>query len=172
MDPFIGQVMISAFKFAPQGWAQCNGAILQISQNQALNALIGGIYAGGDGRTTFALPDLQGRTPVHRYYGKQDYNMGNSVGAEAVPLVTGNMPSHTHDFNVTQATGIKINAFPTGAAVVAEAPKNLYGSDAAVTAMGAQTCSVTGASAPHNNMQPSLVLNFVIATVGLWPPRN
>lgn len=172
-DPFIGEVKICAFKFAPQGWAQCNGTILQIAQNQALNALIGGIYAGGDKVKTFALPNLCGRTPVHRNYSKQDYQMGSSVGAETVTLGVGNMPAHTHDFVVTQATGTKINASPTNTAVVSEAPQNLYAADSGtITAMSSATCSAAGASAAHNNMQPSLVLNFVIATTGLWPPRN
>lgn len=172
MDPFLGQIAIGAFSYAPQGWALCNGAILPIAQNQALNALIGGIYKGGDGRTTFALPDLRGRTPVHRNYSTQDYAIGKAGGTEGVVLSTSNMPAHIHDFNVTAAAGTKANAAPTGTNVVAAAGQNLYGTDSSVTAMNAATCSATGGSAAHNNMQPSLALNFVIATVGLFPPRD
>lgn len=171
-DPFLGEVKMCAFNFAPQGWALCNGAVLQAAQNQALNALLGNLY-GGDGRTTFGLPDLQGRTPVHRDYTQQDYLQGAKKGAETVVLTAANMPSHTHALSASSNAGSKQTAVAAGNSVVAASgTQNFYGAAASLVAMNGGTCATAGGSAAHNNMQPSLVVNFVIATAGLWPPRD
>lgn len=174
-EPFIGEVKICAFAFAPQGWALCNGALLPVAQNQALNALLGSTY-GGDARTSVGLPDLRGRTPVHRNYASSQYALGYKGGSETVVLNPTNVPPHTHQFNAaTETTSQKLPA-PTGATVFNTAQQNFYvapqanGSD--LVPMDTRTCSSYGSGSAHNNMQPSLVLNFIIATVGLWPPRN
>lgn len=176
MDPFIGQIAICAFPFAPKGWALCDGTLLPIAQNQALNALLGTVY-GGDGRTTVGLPDLKGRTPVHRNnYSSPDYQIGAKAGVETVTLSSSNVPAHSHYFNAATAPAVKNNNAPSGHCVFANTEQSLYvepqanGSD--LKPMDAEICSSFGGSGAHTNMQPSLAVNFMIATVGLFPPRN
>jgi microcystin-dependent protein len=172
-EPFLGEIKLCAFNYAPQGWALCNGALLPVAQNQALNALLGSTY-GGDGLTTVGLPDLQGRTPVHRDYRNSAYSQGVKGGVEAVTLGATNIPAHTHDFNVATSAGNSKAAIPAGACVLAATTggRNLYGPATTVAPISSYTCASTGGNVGHNNMQPSLVLNFIIATVGLWPPRD
>ncbi|MBC7858209.1 MAG: phage tail protein [Burkholderiaceae bacterium] len=170
MDPFVGEIKICAFSYAPQGWAKCDGSAMTIQQNAALYSLLGITY-GGDGKTTFCLPDLRGRTPVHRNPAVANFQQGKSLGAETVALTAANLPQHSHTFNVTSAAGAKSSGLAPNASVLAATGANLYGAAATLTPMGAAACGSAGAGAAHANMQPSLALNFIIATSGLYPSR-
>jgi microcystin-dependent protein len=170
-EPFIAEIRVFAGNFAPRGWALCNGQLLPIAQNTALFSLVGSTY-GGDARTTFALPDLQGRAPMHpgRGPGLTDRRLGDRGGVEAVTLTEAQMPNHPH-----QARGV---AFPGnssdasgGAIAQANDGSNLYGASPNAD-MSAEAVGVTGGSQAHNNMQPFLSLNFIIALQGLYPPRS
>ena len=171
-EPFIAEVRIFAGNFAPRGWAFCNGQLLPISQNTALFSLIGTTY-GGDGRTTTALPNLQGRAPMHpgRGPGLTDRRLGQSGGVTGVTLSTNQMPSHTHPaqyFNNAPAdTGI-----PSGSATpcVNDSQHN-YGPELDTEIMSGALKS-EGGGQPHNNMQPYLGMNFIIALVGVYPSRS
>lgn len=163
-EPFIGEIRIFAINFAPRGWAQCNGQILPINQNQALFSLLGTTY-GGDGRTTFALPDLRGRVPVHMGAG---ITLGESAGEEVHRLAMAEMPIHTHQ--VRGGAALSGRYGPTDA---------LWGEQAALpygmapdTVMAAESISQTGSGQPHLNLQPYLVLNFCIALQGIFPSRE
>ena len=170
-SPFIGQIAMYGFNFAPRGWAYCHGQLLPISQNTALFSLLGTSY-GGNGTTNFALPNLQGRVPVHsgssQGPGLSFYPLGLQTGSENVTLLTTQLPPHTHP---VVASG---NAPTQGAlsnALWATAANIPYAS-AANTSMAAGALSVAGSSAPHPNMAPSLVVNFCIALQGIFPSRN
>lgn len=161
-SPYIGEVRMVSFNFAPKGWALCNGQLLAIAQNQALFAILGTTY-GGDGQRTFGLPNLQGRVPLHMGNG---YTEGQ-IGGSANVTLTINQIGHTHPVKAT-ATGTVNTAagnFPATAA------NPLYGSGTDTT-MNPAIVSQTGGSQPHNNLQPYLVVNFVIALVGIFPSRN
>ena len=167
---FLGQITTTAFNFAPRGWALCNGQLLQINQNQALFALLGTQF-GGDGVATFALPDLRGRVPMHT----DALNpVGQAVGAPAVTLQAANLPAHGHALNTT--TELANSAVP-GGAVPAARPRAgpvVYaaaGSTPAVTLHVGSVSDIGGAQ-PHDNMQPSLGLNFIIALQGIFPSRD
>jgi microcystin-dependent protein len=167
---FLGQITTTAFSFAPRGWALCNGQLLPINQNQALFSLLGTQF-GGDGRTTFALPDLRGRVPMHT----DAFNpVGQGVGAPAVTLQAANLPAHGHALNTT--TELANSAVP-GGAVPAARPRAgpvIYaaaGSTPSVT-LRPESAGFTGGSQPHDNMQPSLGLNFIIALQGIFPSRD
>jgi len=177
-EPFIGEIKMVGFNFAPRGWALCDGQLLPISQNTALFSLLGTTY-GGDGRTTFGLPDLRGRVPTHQGTGPGLTNrrIGEKIGTEYVTLNVAQMPSHNHA--ATGALAANSDGASTTAAVgnvLAEADENTYTSEAANENMQSGTVSVTvsnaGGGQPHNNMQPTLCINFVIALVGLFPSRN
>lgn len=165
-EPFIAEIRIMSFNFAPRGWALCNGQILQINQNQALFALLGTTY-GGDGRTTFALPNLQGRAPVHP---GNSIVLGELSGEENHTLLGTEMPAHTHT-----AVGASVAGdvpVPTGALLAAE-PSQLYAPpNANLVTLTGGTINQTGGSQPHNNMMPYLTLNFCIALIGIFPSRN
>lgn len=162
-DPYIGEIKVISFNFPPRGWAFCNGQLLPINQNQALFSILGTQY-GGNGQTTFALPNLQGRIPVHQ---GQSYVVGQAGGEASHTLTLGEMPVHTHlPLAVTAATG----ASPAGTAW-ATAPLPAYG-PSSDTAMNAAALANVGGSQPHENQAPYLVLNFVIALVGIFPSRN
>jgi microcystin-dependent protein len=164
-EPFLAEIKIFGFNFAPRGWAMCDGQILPINQYQSLYSLLGTTY-GGDGRTTFGLPDLRGRVPLHEGSG---YNLGMRSGVENVALNAAQIPSHTHQLNAT-ANAATTNS-PAGT-VFATSPDDRYApaADLVNTASGA-VANNTGGQA-HDNMQPSLVLNFCIALQGLFPSRN
>lgn len=164
-EPFIAEVKLFPYSFAPRGWAFCDGQLMMISQNQALFSLLGTTY-GGDGRTTFALPDLRGRTPVHPNPGN-GITLGQVAGAEAHTLTANEMPLHNHlamaDSNMaTQKT-------PVGNVWAAQSA-NSYGA-AVAGAMNPTALTPAGESQPHDNMQPYLVLHFCIALQGIFPPR-
>ncbi len=173
-DPFIGQIQTFGFSFAPRGWAKCDGQLLQISSNTALFSLLGTTY-GGDGRTTFGLPDLRGRAPIHQGQGPGLTNriIGQKSGAETVTLNTQQMPNHTHVATLkgtTQAPA-QIDDTPTGK-VLAKGGK--YSDLNSNTDMGATsiTNANTGGGQAHANMQPFLVINYCIALQGVFPSRN
>lgn len=162
-EPFLGQITLFPFGFAPQGWAFCNGQLLSISQNQALYSLLGTTY-GGDGITTFALPDLRGRTPVHRGNGVM---LGQSAGEENHTLTMPEMPLHTH---TVSAGGTATSAAPANN-VWGTATVNLYGASLNVS-MNSAAITAAGGSQAHPNMEPYLTLNFCIALTGIYPSRN
>lgn len=162
-EPFLSEVKIVSFNFAPRGWALCNGQLLPINQNQALFSLLGTTY-GGNGQTTFALPNLQGRVPIHMGNG---HTQGEVSGEENHTLNVSEMAAHSHpvsasatDPNQGLPTG---NIWANGAGAYSNTPN---------TAMNPASISNVGGSQPHTNLQPFLVLNFVIALVGIFPSRN
>jgi microcystin-dependent protein len=162
--PFLSEIRIMTFNFAPRGWALCNGQLLPINQNQALFSLLGTTY-GGDGRTNFALPNLQGRAPVHRGSG---FVQGQSSGEQAHTLVVGEEPVHTHTAVGTVTAGD--SPVPTGNYL--GAANNMYGPLANPTTLHPSTIGNAGGSQPHENMQPYLVLSFCIALQGVFPSPN
>lgn len=174
-DPFVGEIRMNAFNFAPRGWATCSGQLLAIAQNQALFSLLGTMY-GGNGQTTFALPDLRGRVPVHAGQNSQSFEsiqQGDRAGVEAVALGQSHLPLHTH--GVRASTDLASGPNPAGAVMGAKVRGgvDVYGpasSPPAVLAPGA--IANAGGGQAHNNMQPSLVVNFCIALVGIFPSRN
>ena len=167
MDPFLGEIRIFAGNFAPRGWALCDGQILPIAQNSALFALLGAAY-GGDGRSTFALPNLQGRAPMHwgEGPGLTPRAVGEAGGEEAVALLQSQLPAHAHPVGAVATAG---DAHSPSGAVLADAP--VYASHPSTT-LAPQTVAAAGASHPHNNMMPSLPLQFIIALEGVFPPRS
>jgi microcystin-dependent protein len=167
-EPFIGEIQIFAFGFAPKFWAYCNGQILPINQNQALFSLLGTSY-GGNGTTNFALPDMRGRTPLHTGQGTglSPYALGQAGGNEGVTLLTTQIPQHTHNL---QASSSAANSTIPSNKVLASSTVNLYAAQNNGAAM--QPLSSSGGNQPHNNMQPYGVLNFCIALQGIYPSRS
>ncbi len=165
-DPFLGEVRIFSFNFAPKGWALCNGQLMPINQNQALFSLLGTTY-GGDGRVNFALPNLQSRTPIHMGNG---HTLGERGGEEAHTLLITELPAHTH---VAQGTSTSTNtvAAPSNTVVLAGA-NNLYTAAQNLTSLLPATVSNAGGSQPHENRQPYLTLSFCIALQGIFPSQN
>lgn len=175
VDAFLSEIRLFAFNFAPSGWALCNGQILPIAQNQALFSLLGTTY-GGNGITTFALPNLQSRVPLHLGQGPglSPYTQGQIGGQEAHALILGEMPLHTHSAvnAVAVAATTATPAANTALAKPAANVGNIYGAAASSTTMAPQALATVGTSQPHTNLQPFLVLNFCIATEGIFPSRN
>jgi microcystin-dependent protein len=168
--PYLGEIRLVGLNFAPLGWSICNGSILPISENAALFDLLGTTY-GGDGQTTFALPDLRGRAAMHIGSG---YVLGTPVGTEDVTLSGANMPAHNHPLAVGSSVGNQINPaknFPGVAAAGLGYVYESYSSNAGVT-MNANSVVRAGSGQPHPNMQPSLVLNYIIALQGIFPSQN
>ena len=167
--PFIGEIRMMGFGFPPRGWAQCDGALLSINEQSTLFALISTTY-GGDGRSTFQLPDLRGRTPLHQ--GPYNY-MGQAYGFENIPLTEAQMPAHNHTVNATQIDATSRGGSTTEVFAKAPKPQNLYHNEAqSLVALNSGTVGHQGGSAHHNNMQPSSVINFCIALTGVFPSRN
>ena len=164
-EPFLAEVRIVGFNFPPRGWATCDGQLLPINQNQSLYSLLGTIY-GGDGRTTFALPDLRGRTPIHE---NSSHALGQRAGVEGHVLSVGEMPPHTH---APQASDDDASDALPDDRVFARATNTVYGPPTNLTPLAAGAVANAGSGTPHPNMQPSLVLNFVIAIQGLFPSRD
>lgn len=179
--PFIGQIMIVGFNFAPRGWAFCNGQILSIAQNTALFSLLGTTY-GGNGSTTFALPNLQGRMPLHfgQGPGLSNRSLGQAGGTETHTLIQTEMPAHTHTATATTTlrgnSGAANAGSPANNALANTGRTNIYSNSAPDVNMATATTTITnqnaGSSQPHNNMPPFLALNFVIALQGIYPSRN
>ena len=164
-EPFLSEIRIFSFVFAPKGWALCNGQLLPINQNQALFSLLGTTF-GGDGRVNFALPDLRGQAPIHVGSG---HTLGEKGGEPAHTLSIAELPQHVHVQNATSTQG-NLND-PTGA-VIAKSAQNAYASAAQLGAMAPQVTTPTGGSQAHLNMQPFLTLSFGIALQGIFPSPN
>lgn len=173
-EPFIAEIRIFAGNFAPRGWAFCDGQLLPISQNTALFSLIGTTY-GGDGRTTTALPNLQGRLPMHpgRGPGLTARRLGQRGGTEMVTLSEQQMPSHTHTLRAEDNLGFANSSSPNNA-VIARASSGAGRAYKNTTSslVGMNGVQNTGGSQAHNNLQPFLAINFIIALVGLYPSRS
>ncbi len=169
-EPFLGEVKMMSFDFPPRGWAPCNGQLLPINQNQALFSLLSNMY-GGDGRTTFALPNLQGRVPIHVGSG---YTQGQQVGEVQHTLTAAEMPAHTHALvaDTTPASQQDGNLPAANKRVAASTAQNLYGPPTSLTAMNTNDIGFTGGSHAHDNMQPYLTVMFCIALIGIFPSRN
>lgn len=173
-DPFVAEIRIFPFNFAPKGWAFCDGQILPISQNTALFSLLGTTY-GGDGKSTFALPDLQGNAAMHPGQGQglSLRDLGEIGGAESITLLTSEMPVHTH-LGSAHSTVANLNAPGPTRILARSSGGTLYQTvtNQNIVQMAPQSLSITGGSLPHNNMQPYLTLNFCIALQGVFPPRG
>lgn len=180
MEPFLGQIMMVGFNYAPRGWAKCEGQILPISQNQALFSLLGTTY-GGDGRTTFGLPDLRGRCAIGMGQGPglSPHPVGQMGGVEDVTLVQNQMPQHTHQLKVSDANGT-VND-PTGAVMAKNQvtidrqttlPVNAFTKSAPNAQISPETIQMAGGSQPHTNMPPYLAMNYIIALEGIYPSRG
>ncbi len=168
-EPFLAEIKIVGFNFSPRGWALCDGQILPINQNQSLYSLLGTTY-GGDGRTSFGLPDLRGRAPIHvGSAGGASYNLGVKTGDEGISLTEAEMPQHTHQASGSTTEGD--SPVPVGN-VPAASPVQMYGDAQNLVTLHAGTLPLTGDGSDHNNMQPYQALNFCIALSGLFPSRN
>ena len=165
-SPYIGEIRMFGGNFAPAGWALCNGALMAISENDALFNLIGTTY-GGDGQSTFALPDLQGRAPVHTGSG---IVLGQQAGTETVTLTTSQIPVHTHPMLASKDAANQI----TGAGGVLASPVSLatYFAAPPDSALSALAVQPTGGNQPHDNMQPYLAINFIISLFGIFPSQT
>ncbi|MBS0590494.1 MAG: phage tail protein [Proteobacteria bacterium] len=170
-DPFVGEIRLFAGNFAPVNWAYCNGALLPIAQYDALFTLLGTTY-GGDGQTTFGLPDLQGRVPVHQGQGPglSPYVLGQKGGVENVTLTTNQYPSHTHGFVASSDAGTA--AGPGSDVLAASASIKAYTDALPNVGLNATALPPSGGGLPHENMQPSLCVNFIISLFGIFPSQN
>ena len=176
MEPLLGEIKMFGGNFEPRGWAFCNGQLLPIAQNTALFSLLGTTY-GGNGQTTFALPDLRGRAPLHFGTGPglTPKDLGELAGSENVTLIASQMPAHNHQLTASNQPGgtddptntVPAKAFDQNAGNV-----NAYVATAPNVAMNPTAMSVAGSSQPHDNMQPYLAVNFIIALEGVFPSRN
>jgi microcystin-dependent protein len=163
-EPFISEIRLMSFSFAPKGWAQCDGQLLPINQNQALFSLLGTTY-GGDGRVNFALPDLRGRTPLHM---GQGHSLGERGGEEAHTLSQSELPTHVHAANAGSDNATA--STPTGNLLASAA--NLYAPASGLTPLTPSSVANVGGSQAHLNMQPYLTINFCIALQGIFPSWN
>lgn len=172
---YLGQIMLAGFDFAPKGFAACNGQLMSVAQNQALFSLLG-IQFGGDGRTTFGLPDLQGRTPVgtgtsvDAAWQPPSYPMGIMAGVETVTLLSPQMPMHTHPLNATTTAGT-VKA-PTNALYGGSGAESLYATSAHAIPLSPAMVGPSGGNAAHDNVQPISVVGFNIALSGIYPSRG
>src|SRR5690554_4668029 len=180
MEQFLGQIIMVGFNFAPRGWAFCDGRLLPIAQNAALFSLLGTTY-GGDGRTTFALPDLRGRAAIGMGQGPglSQRAQGEMSGAENVTLLHTQMPAHTHSLMASTADGttnapveavIAVNKVPVDRSNVVNG--NAFVQSSPNTVMNSQSIGAAGGNQPHNNMQPYLAVNYLIALEGIYPSRE
>ena len=169
-DPFVAEIRVFPFNFAPSGWAWCDGQLLPLSQNTALFSLLGTTY-GGNGKSNFALPDLQGSLPMHPGQGPglSLYDLGQVGGSESETLLQTEIPSHTHALRVSTSDDAETN-IPTNNAL-SRAKSNIYSSNTTVTPMAPEALALAGGGLPHNNMMPYLTLYFCIALQGVFPPR-
>jgi len=167
-EPFLSEIKIISWNYPPKGWAFCNGQFLPINQNQPLFALLGTTY-GGNGQTTFALPNLRGRVPISfNGGGGGSHSLGEAAGSSSVTVNIQQLPTHLHGLQATNNNGGQ--ATPTGA--VLGAVNNTYGSAASLTTLQPASVANVGGSQAHNNMMPYLVLSFIIALQGIFPSQN
>jgi microcystin-dependent protein len=172
-DPFVAEIRIFPFNFAPKGWAWCDGQVMPLSQNTALFSLLGTTY-GGDGKSNFALPDLQGRAPMHPGQGPglSLHDLGETGGSETVSLLESEIPAHAHtlrgDRNVSETPDPAANTLGRGSSI------NAYQSvtNANLVSMAPEALAPAGGDQPHNNLQPYLTFYFCIALQGVYPPRT
>ncbi|HJQ26448.1 MAG TPA: phage tail protein [Blastocatellia bacterium] len=172
MDPFVAEIRIFPFNFAPKGWAFCDGQILPLSQNTALFSLLGTTY-GGDGKSNFALPNMQGNAPMHPGQGPglSLHDLGETGGSDTVSLLESEIPSHSHAWNASNSDGTDqtpVNELLAGGV----GGISMYADPATVITLNDNTVAPAGGDQPHNNMQPYLTLNFCIALQGVYPPRT
>ncbi len=171
MDPFVAEIRIFPFNFAPKGWAFCDGQILPLSQNTALFSLLGTTY-GGDGKSNFALPNMQGNAPMHPGQGPglSLHDLGETGGSDTVSLLESEIPSHSHGLTVSQSDSTDqslVNELYAGGVGI-----GMYAAPGALVALSDNAIAPAGGDQPHNNMQPYLTLNFCIALQGVYPPRT
>jgi microcystin-dependent protein len=171
-DPFVAEIRMFPFNFAPKGWAWCDGQLMPLSQNTALFSLLGTTY-GGDGKSNFALPDLQGRAPMHPGQGPglSLHDLGETGGSETVTLLQSEIPAHSHALRT--AIDAAEDTSPAGNSLAQSAEGNMYTMTGVGTAqMAPQAIAPTGGDQPHNNLQPYLTVYFCIALQGVFPPRT
>ncbi len=164
-QPFVGEIRMAGFNFPPAGWARCDGSLLPIAENDTLFNLIGTTY-GGDGQTTFALPDLRGRMPVHAGNG---LTLGQVGGVEQVTLTANQIPSHTHAAQAQNSVG---NSASPANSVWANSTLNQFTAGPAAAPMNAANVAATGGNQPHDNMMPFTAVNFIISLFGIYPSQN
>ena len=170
-DPFVAEIRIFPFNFAPKGWAWCDGQLLPLSQNTALFSLLGTTY-GGNGKSNFALPDLQGRAPMHPGQGPglSLHDLGETGGSETVTLLESEIPAHGHTLNASLADGG--NQTPVAEQLAAGIGIGQYAAPVSLTSLSPSALAPAGGDAPHNNMMPYLTFYFCIALQGVFPPRT
>jgi microcystin-dependent protein len=170
-DPYIGEIRMFGGNFPPNGWAFCNGALMPISENDALFMLLGTTY-GGDGQETFALPNLSGRLPIHMGTGPSGvtYQIGEAAGVESVTLTTQQIPTHNH--SVLASTNLATQANPGNALLAQSTAAKMYYEDATNASLSASTLQPVGGSQPHENMQPYLAVSFIISLFGIFPTQT
>lgn len=171
-EPFVGEIRMFAGNFAPRGWAFCDGQLLAVSQNDALFSLLGTIY-GGDGRTTFGLPDLRGRIPIHAGDGPglSPRRLGSKAGTEKETLTVNQLPSHSHTFSAVNTSATE-TAPPANGALAQSVGYDLYVPAGGFTNMAAANVTSAGGSQSHSNLMPFLCVHFIIALVGIYPSRH
>lgn len=175
-EPFIGEIKMVGFNFAPKDYAFCNGLTIPTNQNHSLFSLIGTTF-GGDGISNFKLPDMRSRTPVHRgNQGDYSYEKGQKGGVESVTLTPSELPTHTHVFYGTSEDGNNLaghgKAFAVSMDGTGSVPAPFYHAPSSLATMNSETCTPVGGGLPHENRQPFQAVNFVIALQGTYPPRN
>lgn len=170
-EPFVGEIRMFAGNFPPRGWAFCDGQLLAVSQNDALFSLFGTIY-GGDGRTTFGLPDLRGRVPVHAGHGPglSERRLGSKAGAEQVTLTTNQLPNHTHSSKVSPNYGSRSN--PEESVLAKNIKEVGYSSEPPDGSMNSSSITNVGGSQSHTNLMPFLCVNFIVSLIGIYPSRS
>lgn len=170
-DPFVAEIRIFPFNFAPKGWAWCDGQLMPLSQNTALFSLLGTTY-GGDGKSNFALPDLQGRAPMHPGQGPglSLHDLGETGGSETVTLLESEIPSHNHTVTASEADGVERE--PGGQLLATGIAISQYQVPGPLTQLSQNALTPAGGDQPHNNLQPYLTFYFNIALQGVFPPRT
>src|SRR5437868_6236459 len=166
-EPFLAELRLMSFGFAPKGWAECNGQLLPINQNQALFSLLGTTY-GGDGRVNFALPDLRSRVPIHMGSG---FTLGEKGGEQTHTVSISELLQHAHSLNGSTTTATTVSP-DVNTVLSVSTPQLIYGGPSALVAMAANSIANTGGSQPHQNMQPFLTLTFCIALQGIFPSQT
>jgi microcystin-dependent protein len=172
-DPFVAEIRIVGFNFAPRGWALCNGQLIPLAQNTALFSLLGTTY-GGNGQTNFALPNFQGIAPMFYQQGPglSLYSIGETGGSQTETLLTSEMPAHSHGFNARPTAVAPPQSSPVGIAATRSNSRPYSPTATASANMGTTAVQPNGGSQPHNNMMPYLTMNFIIAMQGVFPPRS